>query len=156
MPDPEGDPPQIASSYAKLLQDMLEIVVQRALPGELPMMFQPITSFFYSDSIGMLTLTGIVCSREDKSEVREEFDGWSFANLDWSEPKEIDVPILSTKERLCLQDRLPCDGNTGETLFEALGYGLEKGEEGKERTKRQLKQYADFHRYYPHFIRATP
>ena len=156
MPDPEDDPPQIASSYAKLLQDMLEIVVQRALPGELPMMFQPITSFFYSDSIGMLTLTGMVCSREDKSEVREAFDGWSFANLDWSEPKEIDVPILSTKERLCLQDRLPCDGNTGETLFEALGYGLEKGEKGKERTKRQLEQYAEFHRYYPYFIRAAP
>ena len=156
MPNPEDNPPLIASSYAKLLQDMLKIVVQRALPGELPTMFQPITSFLYSDSSGILTLTGMVCSREDKSMVREAFDGWPFANLDWSEPKVIDVPILSTKERLCLQDRLPCDGNAGETLFEALGYELEEGEEGKERTKRQLEQYAEFHRYYPYFIRAAP
>ena len=156
MPDPEDNPPLMALSYAKLLQDMLKIVVQRVLPGKLPTMFQPITSFFYSDGIGMLTLTGMVCSREDKSVVRKAFDGWPFANLDWSEPKEIDVPILSTKERLCLQDRLPCDGNAGETLFEALGYELEEGEEGKERTKRQLEQYAEFHRYYPYFIRAAP
>ena len=153
MPDPEDDPPQIALSYAKLLQDMLKIVAQRALPGELPTMFQPITSFFYSDGTGIVTLTGIVCSRKDELVVRQLFDDWSFANLDWSEPKEIDVPILSTKERLCLQDKLPCNGEAGKTLFEALGYELEGGEE---RTIRQLQQYSQFHRYYPYFIRAVP
>ena len=153
MPEPDDVPPLIDSSYAKLLQDMLKIVAQRAFPGELPMMFQPITSFFYSDSTGMLTVTGVVCSRDDESIFRKAFEDWHFANCDWREPKVIDVPILSTKERLLLQEKLPCDGDAGETLFEALGYELEGGADG---TMRQLEQYSQFHRYYPYFIRAVP
>ena len=153
MPDPDDDPPLMDSSYAKLLQDMLMIVAQRALPGELPTMFQPITSFFYSDSTGMLTVTGVVCSRDDEKTFREAFDGWHFANLDWREPKVIDVPILSTKERLRLQEKLPCEGDAGKTLLEALGYELDGGADG---TMRQLEQYSKYHRYYPYFIRAVP
>ena len=154
MPDPDDDPPLMGLSYAKLLQDMLMIVTQRALPGELSMMFQPITSFFYSDSNGILTVTGIVCSSEVTWIHSEEaFDGWHFANLDWREPKIIDVPILSTKERLRLQEKLPCEGDAGKTLLEALGYELDGGADG---TMRQLEQYSQFHRYYPHFIRAVP
>ena len=153
MPNPDDEPSTMNLSYAKLLQDMLQIVAQRALPVELATVFQPITSFFYSDSIGMFTMTGIVCSRDDKETFRDVFCGWNFANLDWREPKVIDVPILSTKERLLLQEKLPCSGNAGKTLFEALGYKLGGGENG---TVRQLEQYAQFHRYYPYFIRAVP
>lgn len=153
MPDPDGSPPFVAQSYVNLLQDMLKIVVQRELPAELQTMFQPICSFFYADGVGMLTLTGIVCPREDESTVREAFDDWDLANLDWLEPRVIDVPFLSTKERLGLQDKLPCDGDAGKTLFEALGYELEGGEEG---TMQQLEQYSQFHRYYPYFMRAVP
>ena len=153
MPDPNESPPYMSESYARLLQDMLKIVVQQELPGELQTMFQPICSFFYADGVGMLTLTGIVCPREEESIVRPAFDGWALANLDWSDPKVIDVPILSTKERLSLQDRLPCEVDSGKTLFEALGYELEGGEK---RTKQQLEQYSQFHRYYPYFMRAVP
>ena len=153
LPDPAQDPPLIASRYASLLQAMLKIVAQRALPAELPTTFQPISSFFYSDGTGILTVTGIVCSREDHLIVRQAFEGWDLANLDWTEPREIDVPILSTKERLSLQQRLPCDGDAGPTLLRTLGYELAGG---KERTMQQLEQYADFHRYFPHFMRAVP
>ena len=156
MLDPDDEPPWTNSSYAKLLQDMLKIVAQRALPGALPMMFLPITSFFYSDSSGMLTLTGAVCSRDDEEKFREVFEGWHCANLDWREPQVIDVPTLSTKERLRLQEKLPCDGDdedVGRTLLNELGYELDGGEVG---TIQQLEQYSQFHRYYPYFIRAVP
>ena len=153
MPDPDAEPPLLTEAYAKLIQDMLRIVAQRALPSECPVTFQPITSFFYSDVSGMLTVTGIVRSRREEDKLRDAFEGWQFANLDWSKPKVIDVPVLSTKERLSLQEHLPCEEDAGEALFDALGYELEGG---KTRTKLQLAQYAEFHRYYPYFIRAVP
>ena len=155
MPDPDAEPPLLTQKYAKLIQDMLQIVAQRALPSECPVTFQPITSFFYSDYSGMLTLTGMVCSRQERDETkfRGAFEQWQFANLDWSEPKTIDVPLLSTKERLSLQKHLPCEEDAGRALFDALGYELEGG---TNRTKLQLEQYAEFHRYYPYFIRAAP
>ena len=153
MPDPNSEPPLLIPRYTKLIQDMLQIVAQRALSSECPVTFQPITSFFYSDFSGMLTLTGIVRSRQEEDKFRSEFEGWQFANLDWSEPKVIDVPLLSTKERLFLQEKLPCKEDAGKALFDALGYELE---EKKGRTKLQFEQYAEFHRYYPYFIRAAP
>ena len=153
MPDPNINIPWKSKKYAKLIQDMLQVASQQALPGQLDYMFQPINSFFYSDGTEMLTLSGIICSRIDKAKFRRGFEDWEFANLDWEEPTAIDVPILSTKERLHLQDRLPCSEPTGETLLTALGHSLGRNEE---RTKTQLKQYSEFHRYYPYFIRAVP
>ena len=127
MPVPDSEPPLLTEAYAKLIQDMLRIVAQRALPSECPVTFQPITSFIYSDSIGMLTVTGIVRSRQEADKFKDAFEGWQFANLDWSKPKIIDVPVLSTKERLSLQEHLPGEEDAGEALFDALGYELEGG-----------------------------
>ena len=153
MPRPDAGPTFIISSYAKLLQDMLKIAAQRAFTGGMPMTFQPLTSFYYADGVGMLTVTGVVCLKTDEQAFRDEFADWSFANLDWSQPQEIDVPILSTKERLRLQEILPCNINVGQKLYDALGYELGNG---AKRTVQQLEQYSQFHRYYPHFIRAVP
>ena len=65
----------------------------------------------------------------------------------------IDVPTLSTKERLHLQDRLPLNLNAGRVLRRALGYLIDKD---VRRTEAKLKQYADFHRYFPYFMKAIP
>ena len=153
MPDPGAVPPGRPLPYAKFLQDMVELVVQRAFRGQSPYMFQPINSFYYRDANGMLTVTGIVCLKAESSKIQDAFRDWEFANFDWSDPASIEVPMLSTKERLLLQEALPCSKPAGEILMNALGYRLMKN---KSQTKRQLDQYADFHRYYPYFIRGIP
>jgi len=63
------------------------------------------------------------------------------------------VPSLSTKERLYLQRYLPCGRNAGRTLRRALGYLTD---ENLKQTEIRLQQYADFHRYFPYFIKAIP
>jgi len=145
--------PTRVDSFAALVQKMLQIASQTALPSAMPLMFLPISSFYYIDMIGIFTLTGIVCSRTDEASVRKAFKKWQFRNLDWDQPKEINVPNLSTKERLHLQRHLPCTSNAGRALRRALGYLID---ENKERTELQLQQYADFHRYFPYFIKAIP
>lgn len=153
LPEPNIDPPPFNPEYSMLLQDMLKVASQQGLAADLARVFQPISSFSYSDGTTMLTLTGVVCARSDRQRFIEVFRDWEFANLCWAAPKTIDVPILSVKERLCLQDKLPCDEPTGENLLRSLGYFLGGG---KQRTLTQLEQYSDFHRYYPYFIRAVP
>ena len=139
--------------FAILIQEMLQIASQKALPGTTPRMFLPISSFFYSDGTGIFTLTGVVCPRIDEANFRKLFKTWDFANLNWNVPLEINVPNLSTKERLHLQRRLPCHKNAGRILRRSLGYMIDKN---RARTETQLQQYADFHRYFPYFVRATP
>ena len=153
MPDSAAPPPLGFRDFVCLLQEMVQVAAQKALPGAVPLMFQPVSSFYYSDVSGMFTLTGVVCRRNAVPEIRKAFQDLHFRNLSWAKPKAISVPVLSTHERLHLQKLLPCQSGAGRTLREALGYLIDKD---RESTEAKLKQYADFHRYYPYFIEALP
>ncbi len=152
MPDRSADPPRVPSGFALLVQQMVQIASQNALPSVMPLMFLPVSSFYYSDGTGMFTLTGLVCLRAEEARVRSAFGTWEFANLDWAKPRRIDVPMLSTKERLHLQHQLPRN-NAGGILRRALGYLID---EDVRRTEFKLSQYAAFHRHFPYFMKAIP
>lgn len=153
LPSPLSALPIQLKNFANLIQDMLRISAQKALPSVAPLTFLPISSFFYADTTGMFTLTGIVCRKEDLAKFRRLFRTWQFANLDWKPPAEINLPNLSTKERLHLQRHLPRRKSAGKILRRSLGYLIDKTES---ETELQLQQYADFHRYFPYFIKAVP
>jgi hypothetical protein len=121
LPSASSEPPLQFEQFAKLLQDMIQIAAEKALPSGLPLRFLPVSSFCYADGVGMFTLTGVVFTRTEEEKVRHAFRSWHLANLDWAKPRTIDVPTLSTKERLHLQKRLPCYTNPGRTLRNALG-----------------------------------
>lgn len=152
LPDRSAEPPRVPGGFVRLAQQMVQIASQNALPSAMPLMFLPVSSFYYSDGTGMFTLTGVVCFRSEEPRVREAFKNWEFANLDWAKPRRIDVPMLSTKERLHLQHRLPRT-NAGRVLRRALGYLIDTD---VRTTEFKLGQYADFHRHFPYFMKAIP
>jgi hypothetical protein len=43
--------------------------------------------------------------------------------------------------------------SAGQQLLKVLGYTIDKG---KRKTEDKLHQYANFHRYLPHFVKAMP
>ncbi len=154
MPNPLVDPPLLTENYVALLQDMLQIASQKIYPASGDTVFQPLTSFYYADGATMFTLTGIVCKKTDQKFIRSIFKSWDCANLDWSEPNEINVPFLSTKERFHLQKHLPLKKKiSGKRLLSALGYTLD-GKDDPNATIAMLKQYARYYRYYPYFVKA--
>ena len=153
LPSSGVAPPPDLERFAGLLQDMLQIASQKALPSGTGFVYQPISSFCYKDGDGIFTLTGIVCQRNERRRVRESFSNLRFANLNWARPKRIDVPFLSTKERLHLQKHLPCKRDAGRRLLKVLRYRID---DDRARAVAKMKQYADFYRYYPHFVRAIP
>lgn len=153
LPTPTTEPPNDFESFAALLQEMLQIAAQKALPSGVGRIIQPVCSFCYKDSVGMFTFTGIVCPQEESSKIKRMFSNWHFCNLNWRKPKRIDVPFLTTKERLHLQKFLPCDRGAGRKLHKALGYIIDAD---RKTSAAKMSQYADFHRYYPFFVKATP
>jgi hypothetical protein len=152
MPNRSYDPPRVAAGFAQLVQQMVRITSEDALPSAMPLMFIPVSSFYYSDGTGMFTLTGLVWPRSEEWALRNCFRDWEFANLHWARPRRIDVPMLSTKERLHLQHRLP-RSNAGRSLRRALGYLID---EDVRSTEFKLGQYAQFHRHFPYFMKAIP
>ncbi len=154
LPNQSDYPGAAPGQFPTLLQKMLQIAAQRALPAQsTDLDFHPVSSFFYSDGTPMLTLTGVIWDRHDSSAVEQAFNNWEFANLTWAKPRLIDIPDLSTKERLHLQHCLPCGTSTGAVLLAELGH-LINGDASQ--TEASLGQYATFHRYFPYFIRGIP
>ena len=145
--------PRKPADYAKLIQDMLQISSQLTLPTATGIIFQPLTSFYYNDGTNMFTLTGILCDEETRGPFLAEFKRMPFTNLNWGPPKEINVPMLSTKERLRLQEYLPCREDSGAKLRRVLGYGIEDKEE---KTIAILERYAELHRYFPYIMKVIP
>lgn len=135
---------------AKLLQDMLEIAAQQALPASGESVFQLLNSSYYRDSVQMLSVTGIVCNKNKVSEIRQWFENWEFVNLTWETPHKIDVPFLGIKEKLHLEEHMPTGDPTGSALSEVLDYSID-GDEKHEK----LKQYEEYYRYYPYFARVS-
>ena len=138
------------SHFVKLLQDMFQTASIHVLPEVGESVFQLLNSSYYKDSTQMLSITGIVCNKDEVLKIRKWFKDWKFANLDWETPHKINVPTLSVKERLYLEQYLPTTKKTGLFLSRALGYKIDEDEEHIE----QLKQYEEFHQYYPYFARV--
>jgi hypothetical protein len=153
MPHAMQDPPGMLDDFAFLLQQMVEKAAQTALPAAIPYTFRPVSSFCYADGTGMFTLTGVVWPKSEVPRMERVFSNWKFANLNWGRPTRIEVPFLSTKERLHLQHYLPCGGHAGRMLRKHLGYLIEENEA---KTEAALEQYAAFHRYSPYFLRGVP
>lgn len=140
-----------ASKLVKVLQDMLQIVSQRALPASGESVFQLLNSSYYREPTRMLSVTGIVCNKNERLEIRQLFNDWKFVNLSWKDPHKIDVPFLSIKEKLHLEKHMPTLDKTGHALSQVLDYKIDKGTEHMEK----LKQYEEFYQYYPYFARVS-
>jgi hypothetical protein len=151
LPGSDIAPPRDLLGFSNLLQDMLQIASQQALPSGMALSYQPLSSFFYKDCAGIFTLTGIVCERDERKGIKSQYVDWPFANLHWAKPKRINVPFLSIKERLHLQKHLPCQRDSGRSLIRALGYKIDNQ---RSAAVEQMRQYAEFYLHYPHFIRA--
>ena len=138
--------------FVGLLQEMVRIASQRALPPIGNSVFQVLNTSHYKDQCNMLSITGIVCDKMELSEIQNRFSDWNLVNLDWASPRKIDVPILSIKERLHLEKHLPTTAKTGKALSRALGYKIDNS---SSKNAEQLKQYEQFYQYFPYFARIS-
>jgi len=136
--------------FATVVQSMFRVVAQRTLQSLGGKVFQLVHSCRYADGPQMLTLTGFVCETSECKRIQRKYRKWSHANLDWNEPEHIDVPNLSLKERLLLEKHLPSFEGTGKALQRCLGYMID---ENPTSSERKLRQYQDFHQFYPMFAK---
>lgn len=140
-----------AKEYPFLLQKMFRMAAEKALPAGCGFRYVPLSSSYYNDQTMMYSLTGIV-TKEVASNIPKLFKSWKFNKLQWDPPDEIDVPVLSVKERLTLESLLPLKVNTGKSLARALGYRI--GDNDKSNLA-MFQQYAYFHNCYPYFAKLT-
>ena len=154
LPFSDATPSNLHRELAEFIQTMVLMASDIAFPPAMTnIRFLPVSSFYYSDTSNMFTMTGIVCDQNNQAPINTAFADWEFANLTWECPTRIALPVLSTAERLYLQRFLPMKPSVGKRLRRKMGYLIE---DSVEETDSALEQYAAFHRYSPYFIRGIP
>jgi len=145
--------------YPKLVMKCAELAVKNGMRGSVASRFQLLTTFSYSDSAHrMLTFTGIVLPRGKVTEFFEKsrIAHWDLATTKWGAngavPKQIQIPELSLRERLFVDQQLPKRG-TPKTIMRRLGFRIADG--GDAKTVDALASYRDFYRYFPYFSKMV-
>jgi hypothetical protein len=141
----------VARRFPHVLNLIVKYASDIAMKGREGLCFQPLTAFSYADGQTMLTVTGIILENAladdffNKTSIKQ----WSLANTSWNEPKRINIPNLTVKERLHIDALLPCSDT--KTIQHELGFLFDKKENI---SIEMLNNYSIFYRQSPYFSRV--
>lgn len=140
-----------ADRYPTLLLKATNLAANRGV-NHSGLIVQPLTAFRYSDSTTMLTATAIILdpTKLDVANFPAEsrLCYWPFASLDWKYPYEIDLPVLSSRERMALESLQP-DGTVPQALEK---FGSIIGPNGI--THSAISSFWKYYRVYPEFVKV--
>ena len=138
---------------------LLSRMIERVIAGSClhPKTFLPLHAVRYSDGTIMLSLTGIFCDHEEREGLLDDLKkSWAFCgDGNFSVIDEIDVPVLTAKERLKLDGILPTPDCDGEKCVGKLGYLIE-GDYSRAESVRKMQHYEKYYRLYPYFGKLVP
>jgi len=141
-------------NFPWLLSHMVLSVLESACSK--PKTFLPLQVAKYSDGTIMLSITGVFCPENNRDALLGHFKATSPLYVTASGLiDEIDVPVLSTKERLKLEEILPTETGDGTVCVTALGY-LTEGDDSEEVSIAKMSNYERYSRLYPYFARMVP
>jgi len=137
-------------AFPTLMLRMLKLEMAKAMESQPDLQFQSLGSYSYCDAQHtMLTVTGIVLEIKKIPEFLRQtrIHEFKFSGLEW-ELHHINVPLLSQREKLKLDQKYKT--TTPSKISRGLGFQVA---ETKSASDAMLRDYFDFHRYYPHFHR---
>lgn len=140
--------------FPKLLARMIISVAEGSCSH--PKCFIPLHNVKYSDGTIMLSVTGIIYHDAEREKILQHFIEQSvFCSKDSENIDEIDLPNLTTKERLHLDEILPTLAADGNECVDKLGYLIE-GDESEFTSKKKMEQFEKYYRLYPYFGKIMP
>jgi hypothetical protein len=141
-------------NFPTLLSQIISTIISSSCTR--PKSYLPIHSVKYSDGTIMLSITGIICHEEERENLKNHFQSnFEFFSFNAQVADTIDVPFLTTKERLYLESEIPVSEITGKVTFDRLGYLIE-GQDSARLSKYKMAQYEKYHRLYPYFGKLVP
>lgn len=141
-------------NYPSLVMEILKTVISSAC--SLPKVFLPLHAVYYSDGTIMLSVTGVFCQSKESDAVKKHFVQEGILTPEGTViVQDIDVPVLTTKERLHLEPLLPSKNENGVSCKKRLGY-LVEGDGSDETSAHRMRQYERYYRFYPYFGKLVP
>ncbi len=137
-----------ASTYPSLLQSLARSAMTPPILRQQRRRFIPLLTEVYQDGQQMLCVTGMVIAEGDVDDVlaKTGFVDWEFYSSGWSNVVRIDVPSLTLREKLYLDQlsRQQIEGIADEFPFFLAGTA--------DATAKWVSAYKRFSRFYPNFL----
>lgn len=143
----------VRKGLEEILREVIFLAANRALKNQSSVRFQPLLVVSYKDTSRMLTVTGILGSRDEIDGVVERagLNEWEYSWLRNQETLRIDLPELSMIERLRLNQLLPAKSENVEKIHKSFGFFMSEEEEV---SGALIASYIKFARHYPQFARV--
>jgi hypothetical protein len=142
------------AGYPNVVLRTVELVAKTAAGETRGLTFQPLANYVYADTHQMLTVTGIMLQRDrDREFLRQaRFKSADLVSTNWKDFHRIEVPFLSVREKLLLDVALFTRGKAKQPA-RSVSKKLTLGETA-EQTRKLIKAYGEFYRFYPHYHRV--
>jgi hypothetical protein len=151
LPDNLSEEDVSTKGYVKLMLKCIQKAAQAGLTRKDKFFIQPLTAFEYSDGMTMLTATAMILNKDDKERVATQLGDWAFYSKDWSNPKNINIPNMSIKERLAIEAMLP--KANPDQIISGLGFYI-GGNLGE--AKKQMTNFIDYYKVMPWYSKVIP
>lgn len=140
--------------FEGIMREAVTRAATQALKNQRSMRFQPLLVIAYKDTSRMLTMTGLVIQREELDSVIDKagLRDWEFSWLKRESILKIELPELSTRERLTLNQMLPAKAKRIAQIHKKFGFWFGEDEAQSESS---LANYIQFAGMYPQFARVT-
>lgn len=141
-----------AAELPKVIALACKSAVTNALMSTTELIFLHLSAFVYSDSPHqMMTITGILLAPDEEREFFKKtlLKNWKYTTLTWGDFKRINLPVLSLKERLYIDQNLP------KWLSPRSSRKSKIQLDSDPRSHKEfLDSYADYYRHFPNFQRV--
>lgn len=147
-PFQSGDvkPERICSTLFRIFRRALS----DAAPDAHSRAVRSLTAYEYHDGTPVLTMTMIVGPIAKVETVTGVVGRWPFSAINWKEPRLIDVPPLSLREKLAV-DRLLPDAHPRTVINKLNLRFADKYED----SIAAMSNYVELYRFVPHFVRMA-
>ena len=136
VPTEEFQTSRFPKYLASLLFDHLTRATRKSGRKE---RFTPMFNFYYKDNAPMLTVGGMITDERDAAALAACELSKKFDYVTGEEQRSINVPPLTFREKMALDQLLPSAGPPTEVEVGSLGFTLKP------------QQVADYHRFYRHY-----
>lgn len=153
VPEDADEGIMTAADFPFLLSRMLGLAAEGVLGPAGERIFQPLLLTVYRDTNQMLTVTGILDAAAATEVVVAQagLANWQYFAKNWSDLRRINMPELTVKERIHINQLLPGTSEAA-AIQEKLGFQVD---ERAEVSLDKLRNYAEFYLHFPQFVRVS-
>ncbi|MGO9585047.1 MAG: O-methyltransferase [Limisphaerales bacterium] len=154
VPPDISDDDMAAGQFPSVISRMFQLASEAVLQPAGERVFQPLLITSYRDTHQMLVVTGLLAPKADCDAVisASGLNVWPYFPQNWTDVRFINMPELTLKERIHINQLLPREAGNAQQIQNTLGFQVD---ELPDISLDKIRNYTEFYRHFPQFGRIA-